>query len=136
MAEKKEETAEIVEKLIEAQVKQTRKEEVLDIYEGLLQTIWNRILPTLGGVTVVAIMERAIALTKPKYPLAGYLQVKSKEVDFSKLKERVIEEKQEDIQRVLKEVVANLIDILTMLTGDILVHKLLGEIEKKGRVDV
>jgi len=64
---------EVAEKMVAERVSQARKEEVLEIYEDLLQTIWNRILPTLGRVTVMAIMERALALTKETYPLMSHL---------------------------------------------------------------
>jgi len=36
------------------------------------------------------------------------------------------------LRDALKELVANLIDILAMLTGDILVRQLIKEIERKG----
>lgn len=120
---------EMVEKIIEARVSQARKEEVLGIYEDLLSTIWNRIVPTLGRVTVSAIMERALALTEEMYPLLGHLQVTDEGVSFAVLHQRIGEEEWEDIHESLKELIANLIDILAMLTGDILVKQLIKEIE-------
>jgi hypothetical protein len=120
---------EVVEKMVAERVTQARKEEVLTIYEDLLSTIWNRIVPTLGRVTVSAIMERALALTKDTYPLLGHLQVTDGGVSFDVLHQRIGEEKREEIREALKELVANLIDILAMLTGDILVKQLVREIE-------
>ena len=67
---------EVVEKMVAERVSQARKEEVLKIYEDLLQTIWNRILPTLGRVTVMAIVERALALTAENFPSVNRLQVR------------------------------------------------------------
>jgi hypothetical protein len=118
-----------VDKIIEQRVSQARKEEVLEVYEDLLQTIWNRIMPTLGRVTVMAIVERALALTKETYPVLGHLQVTNEGLSFDKLRQRVEEEEREVIREALKELVANLIDILAMLTGDILVRQLIKEIE-------
>jgi len=120
---------EVAEKIIEERVSRARKKEVLEIYEDLLQTIWNRILPTLGRVTVVAIVERALALTKETYPLLGHLQVTNEGLSFDVLRQRMREEEREAIRDALKELVANLIDILAMLTGDILVRQLIKEIE-------
>lgn len=120
---------EVVEKMVEEQVSRARKEEEVEIYEDLLQTIWDRILPTLGRVTVSGIMERALALTEETYPLIGLLQVSNEGVSFDTLHQRMGEEEREVIREALKEFVANLIDILAMLTGDILVRKLLQEIE-------
>lgn len=117
------------ERLIETRVSQARKEEVLEIYEDLLRTIWNRILPTLGRVTMMAIMERALALTNEHYPLLENLQVTSEGVSFDTLRQRMGEEQRTAIREALKELIANLIDILAMLTGDILVRQLMQEIE-------
>ena len=33
--------------------------EVADIYEDIFKTIWERITPTLGVITVVTILQRA-----------------------------------------------------------------------------
>ena len=122
---------EVAEKMIAERVSQARKEEMLEIYEDLLQTLWNRILPTLGRVTVMAIMERSLALTSEKYPLIGHLQVTNEGVSFSVLSQQMGQEERESVRDALKELVANLIDILAMLTGDILVRQLIKEIEGK-----
>lgn len=120
---------EVIELAVQERVAQARKEEVLDIYNDLLKTIWNRILPTLGRVTVMAIMERALALTEESYSVIGYLKVTSEGISFRTLSQNVQEEDNQIIREGLKELVANLIDILAMLTGDILVKQLLHEIE-------
>lgn len=120
---------EVVEKMVAERISQARKEEVLKIYEDLLQTIWNRILPTLGRVTVSAIMERALALTAEDFPSVGRLQVTNDGLSFDQLRVRVGEEERDVLRDALRELVANLIDILAMLTGDILVRQLIKEIE-------
>ncbi len=120
---------EVIERAVQERITQARKEEVLDIYNDLLRTIWNRILPTLGRVTVMAIMERALALTQETYQIIGYLQVTSEGVSFRSLSQNIKEEETHVLREGLKELIANLIDILAMLTGDILVKQLLQEIE-------
>ncbi len=120
---------EVIELAVQERIAQARKEEVLDIYNDLLKTIWNRILPTLGRVTVMAIMERALVLTEETYSIIGYLKVTSEGVSFRTLSQNVKDEDNQIIREGLKELVANLIDILAMLTGDILVKQLLQEIE-------
>ncbi len=120
---------ELIERAVQERVSQARKEEVLEIYNDLLGTIWDRILPTLGRVTVMAIMERALVLTQERYSVIGYLQVTSEGVSFRGLSRNMSEEDNHVIRDGLKELIANLIDILAMLTGDILVRQLLQEIE-------
>lgn len=123
----------VAEEVVQERVDQAktiaRKEEVLEIYEDLLKTIWDRIMPTLGRVTVSAIMERALVLTAEKYPLIHHLEVRAEGVSFDVLRQRLGEEEKLALRDALKELVANLIDILAMLTGDILVRQLLKEIE-------
>ncbi|AKG20071.1 hypothetical protein [Calothrix sp. 336/3] len=120
---------EVVQERVDRAKSIARKEEVLEIYEDLLQTIWNRIMPTLGRVTVTAIMERALVLTAEKYPLIKNLEATAEGVSFEVLRQRLGEEEKPVLREALKEVITNLIDILAMLTGDILVRQLLKEIE-------
>jgi hypothetical protein len=120
---------EAIERAVKERITQARKEEVLDIYDELLKTIWNRIHPTLGRVTVMAIMERALAITQESYPVISNLRVTPEGVSFRNLGQRLKEEDSQVIREGLKELITNLIDILAMLTGDILVKQLLQEIE-------
>jgi hypothetical protein len=122
---------EVVQQRVDSAKNMARKEEVLEIYEDLLQTIWNRIMPTLGRVTVTAIMERTLTLTAEKYPLIKHLEVTAEGVSFEVLRQRLEEEGKPVLREALKEVITNLIDILAMLTGDILVRQLLKEIEER-----
>jgi hypothetical protein len=119
----------LAEKMIEERIRQARKEEVLAVYDDLLQTIWDRIQPTLGRVTVMAIVERSLTLTRESYPSLAPLQVTEQGLSFEALREQIGNEERITLRDGLKELVANLIDILAMLTGDILVKQLIKEIE-------
>ncbi len=125
----KEQSLAQVELLIEERVNHARKEEVLDIYEELLTTIWNRILPTLGQVTVVAIVERALVITTRTYPQIRYLQVRNHGIDFSELRQHADESAREMLREALKDLLTKLVDILAALTGDVLVRQLIKEFE-------
>ena len=120
----------MVEKVIEERVSQARKEEVLAVYEDLLQTIWNCILPTLGRATVTAIVDSS-AITQESFPLLEHPKVSAEGFSFDALRKQIGEETRKILRDALKELVANLIDILVMLTGDVLVRQLLKEIEDK-----
>lgn len=122
-----------VEKLVEERVARARKEELLDIYEELLMTIWNRIFPTLGRVTVVAILERALLITANKYPQLHHLKVRNEGLDFSELREHADQSARELLREAFVELVSSLVDILAMLTGDILVQQLVREIEGRSK---
>jgi hypothetical protein len=120
---------EVADKVLNERIRQARKGEVVEIYEELLQTVWDRILPTLGRVTVMAIMERAIVLTKESFPIVESLEVTSEGLSFDALRRSMSESELEVIREALRELVADLIDILAMLTGDILVQQLIKEID-------
>lgn len=120
---------EVADQVLSDRIRQARKEEVLEIYEELLQTVWDRILPTLGRVTVMAIMERAIVLTKDHFPVVERLEVTPDGLSFDDLRDSMSESDLETIREALRELVADLIDILAMLTGDVLVQQLIKEID-------
>jgi len=124
---------EVADKVLNERIRQARKGEVLEIYEELLQTVWDRILPTLGQVTTMAIMGRAIVLTKESFAIVDRLEVSSEGLSFDDLRDSMSESEQEVIREALRELVANLIDILAMLTGDVLVQQLIKEIDGRHR---
>lgn len=122
---------EVVEKMVAERVMRARREEVLETYENLLSTIWKRIVPTLGQVTVLAIIKRSLALTEQRHPIISALVVTSEGVSFDDLHQRMEEEERDAMSQALKELIANLIDILAMLTGDVLVRQLLQQVERR-----
>jgi len=124
-----EEEEEEVRAAIEERVDTGVKEEVVDIYDDLMETIWSKITPTLGVVTVRTIMERAIFKTSQKHSIITAVKVTGEGVDFSELKSRVGERERAQLRDAFKEFVANLFDILAKLTGNVLVNQLLKEVE-------
>jgi hypothetical protein len=111
------------------QVSSQIKSEVVDIYEELLINIWNRIVPTLGQVTVSAIFDRAIHRTMKQHPFISHLQVKRFYLDFTELRASLEERDKVHIKDAFKDLVTNLIDILAKLTGNILVNVVMQEME-------
>lgn len=104
------------------------KEEVVDIYEDLLKTIWSKITPTLGVLTTAAITDRAIKKTSNTYPIIRHLEIKEEQISFAVLRDSMGERDKENIKDGFKELIANLFDILAKLTGNILVDQLLKEV--------
>lgn len=104
-----------------------RKEDVLKVYDDLFKLIWHRVQPTLGRITVMAIMQRALILTQERYPLVTHLYVAPEGVSCDRLRQRVEDQDQRALHETLSHLLGNFLDILTMLTGDILVPRLLQE---------
>jgi hypothetical protein len=118
-----------IEAIIERRVDQGVKTEVVDIYEEILVTVWAKILPTLGKITVRAIAQRALHLTAQRYAILDSMTVTDDGFDFRTLKERVDEKDRAAIREALKELIVSLFDILAKLTGNVLVDRLTREIE-------
>jgi hypothetical protein len=116
------------EQLVESRMRLARQDEIVAIYEDLLVTIWNRITPTLGRVTVTAILERSIADTAARYPFVGAIAVARDGVSFNEVRHQLGGIDQEAIREGFKELIANLIDVLAVLTGDIIVRQLLRDV--------
>lgn len=120
-----------MEEAIEREVSLGVREEIVDIYEDLFQTIWDRIMPTLGVVTTVTILERAIYRTRQQFEILEHLEVTDEGLDFSELRKRVGEKQKPVLKEGFKELVASLFDILAKLTGNVLVRHLETLVEGK-----
>ena len=118
-----------VEADIGRRVDQGVKKEVVDIYEEMLVAVWSKIVPTLGKTTVRTIARRALHLTAQKYAALEFVSVAEDGFDFRSLKERVDERDKATIREALKELIVSLFDILAKLTGNVLVGRLMREIE-------
>ena len=114
---------------IASQVNTEVKSGVLEIYEDLLRTVWAKIVPTLGTVTVVTIMKRAAGRTAAHHPVLNDLSVTDTGFVFTEIRARLNGEDKEELKNSFKELVANVFDILAKLTGNILVQQLMKEVE-------
>ena len=122
---------EVADRVLRERLNNARKQEILEIYEELLRTVWDRIQPTLGRATVIAITERALVLTREHFPVIEQLTVGPDGLVFDQLRESMGESEVSAIREALQELVADVIDILAILTGDVLVKQLVTEIEVK-----
>ncbi len=110
---------------IESQIKTS----VLEIYEDLLRTVWAKIVPTLGTVTVVTIVQRAIDRTSKEHAVLAYLTVTDAGLSFDKIGEHLGDEERVELREAFKDLIANLFDILAKLTGNIIVKQLIKEVD-------
>jgi len=131
MSDEKSVSKERMEEVIDREVSIGVKQEIIDIYEDLFRTIWDRIMPTLGLVTTATIMERAVYLTRERFEALQYLEVTDEGLDFSELRERASGKEKGILKEGFKELVANLLDILAKLTGNVIVSQLERLVEGK-----
>lgn len=116
--------------IIQTMLYQAHKEEVLDVYENLLTIMWQRITPILGEVTAIAIVQRGLLLTLRKYPHITYVSVLDHGFDFSTLRPQIDTVEYEALCNAFQELIDNLLNILTTLTGDILIRQLIRELKR------
>jgi len=121
-----------VQRQVDEALDQAAKREAITIYEELMNTIWAKIVPTLGELTVAAIAERAIFRTGRTYDLIGLVKVRRKGFDFSGLEEHLPHRDKSVIREGFKELVGSIFDTLAKMTGNVLVKQLLGDVEKAG----
>lgn len=121
----------LIETIIESRVRLASQDQVIDDYEDILNAIWNRIMPTLGGVTLVAIIERSIVLTTKNYPQVRPLHVTTKGFDLDELRQQAHACPITNLHQALKAFIMKLTEILIALTGDILVRQLVRHFESE-----
>lgn len=105
------------------------KKDVVEIYEDLLMTIWFKIVPTLGVVTVVTIVKKAVAKAAVTHPFLQDIQINETGIFLNKIKAKLSKEDKEQLKVGFRELVVSLFDILAKLTGNILVQQLIKEVE-------
>ena len=105
------------------------KGEVVDIYEDIFKTIWKKISPTLGVITVVTILQRAAYRTAQEFSIIKHLKFGEEGIDFTEMKSMAMTEDKEHIKEGFRELIGNLFDILAKLTGNILVNELMKVVE-------
>lgn len=118
------------ERIVEQRIRVARKEEIVSLYEDLLKTIWDRLVPTLGRVSVAAIMERSLGETTKKYPFMKSIEISREGLSADSLQHIIESRDPGEIRSAMKELVAVVVDLLAVLTGDIIVRRLLSEIQE------
>ena len=122
-------TKELFEKTIEEKVNQARKDEVLKLFEDLLMTIWKRLMPILGKMTVTMIFKRSLDMTLDKFSIIKNLKIHDEGLVFQEQSNDISDKDFKELKNSLKEYIANLIDILATLTGNVIVNKLFADFE-------
>ena len=71
-------------------------------------------------------------LASEEYPLLNSIKVTDEGFDFKEMRTRVDEKDRANIREGFKEIIANLFDILAKLPGNIMVDRLMKEVEGLG----
>ena len=123
------------EELVALRIGEVRRDEIITTYQDLIDSIWRRLESTLGQVTVAILMDRALTETTERYPLLDVLEVGRSGLNLTVLEQRIAllgededEAKLAAARESLRELVVRLVDLLAVLTGDIVVRSMLEDL--------
>jgi hypothetical protein len=104
-------------------------ESLLEAFEGAFAALWQRSHPTLGDVTLTAIVERVLYIATEQFPLLASLSIDASGLDCQALRSRAglpYEQSGEAIRFVLVE----FLTVLGDLTAEILTPALHAELSR------
>ena len=84
-------------------------------------------MPILGKMTVTTIFRRALDMTLDNFPIIENLKIKDEVLVFQEQSNDLSDKDFKELKNSLREFIANLIDILATLTGDVIVKKLFAD---------
>jgi len=118
-----------IEEFVAAQVASARKQEILTIYTDLLKDIWQRMVPTLGRMTVAAMVERAQRVTVRRHPILRHVIVTREGIDLAPVGAQMPMISRDELHDGLKEFIVNIVDVLVTLTGDVLIRQVVENLD-------
>jgi hypothetical protein len=92
----------------------------LAMFERALAALWRRAQPTLGDVTLAALVERVLYTAAEQHALIAALKVRANGVDLGALRARAGELDEKEIAASLRAVLVDLLALLGSLTAGIL----------------
>ncbi|MEW6095332.1 MAG: hypothetical protein AB1567_02220 [bacterium] len=95
-------------------------------YKETLEQIWDKVVTVLGPMTTAVILKKVIYKSQDKYYFLNQLKINEEGINFDSLKIK----NKEELQQGFESLINNLCDILTNLTGDVLIKQIKGEINK------
>lgn len=111
------------------QAASARKQEILTIYTELLTGIWQRMVPTLGRMTVVAMVERAQRVAMRSHPILHHIVVTREGIDLAPVREYTPVISRDELHYAFKDFTVNIVDVLVTLTGDVLVRQVVDDFD-------
>ncbi len=108
-------------KYTEEEAKREILHQIFNAEKKLLEKIWERLLPTLGTITLLAIFHRIIKDVSKNYPFFSYLSMTDGGLEFNQMEKVIEKEKKEDLTNGFSIVISKLTLFLSEMTGNILV---------------
>lgn len=113
-----------IEHLIVLQMNQLCKEELLTTYDELLRNIWQSMLPVLGQLTLLRLVQRTCTLTQQQYAFMAELAVTSAGFNLCALADHIEQIAPGELRKGLQGLMTNFVVTLGQLNGNGVVHQL------------
>ncbi|HLM48507.1 MAG TPA: hypothetical protein VK458_31875 [Myxococcaceae bacterium] len=104
--------------------------ELIDVLERSLDALWRRAHQSLGEVTLMAIVDRVLHQASEKYPHFAALEVETSGVHLGELRASAPALDVALLEESIVFLVAELLRVLGVLTGEILTPGLHAELRK------
>jgi hypothetical protein len=104
--------------------------ELVDLFEAGLHRVWQRAQPTLGEVTLGAILDRVLYTATERFSFLGPLELKDGRVDFDGLRKGTGGIAPGELASATRFVVLEFLTVLGHLTAEILTPVLHAELVK------
>ncbi|MFQ6133153.1 MAG: hypothetical protein ACE5R4_14020 [Armatimonadota bacterium] len=105
------------------------KSQIVDMYDDAVSAVWARVAPTLGLITVRAVLQRALHLAKERHPALAHVAITERGLSFDGLRADLRDLERSALIESLRGLVGNMCDILSRLSGSILVDQVQQELE-------
>jgi len=104
-------------------------QQVIKAEEELLSKIWEKLLPTLGGISLAAIFRRILRKVGESYPIFSSLRVSEDGFFFKEMEDYFIKNQdKEELSAGFSLFLSELITFLSEMTGNILIGDVKGVI--------
>lgn len=115
-----------VEAWIQMAAKGLTTPQLLQLFESVLGTLWQRTLRTLGDVTLVAIVDRVLHNTAATSPLLATLKVDASGFQINELRERA--RSPDELAQGMQLFIVEFLTVIGSLTAEILTPALHAEL--------
>jgi hypothetical protein len=105
-------------------------ERLLQVFEQGFATLWGRANRTLGDVTLMAIVDRALCVATEHYPFLAGVQVEATGLRCHEIRKHIGSLPRDEIEKAVRFVLVEFLTVLGNLTAEILTPALHAELLK------
>ncbi len=103
--------------------------EITNLFQEVVQVMWNRLTPILGLVTTQYLFQQAVTKNRQKFLWLEVVKFSGDGPQFQESEGANNQISQQELRKGFAAVVTTVLTILTTLSGDILVNQLKPQVE-------